>query len=75
MTVFLWVLLGLLIAALAVLGQCYRVLYQTALEYAVEQERWIDDIIKALEREDETEGDEAIDYLIAAKRPPKGPLV
>lgn len=59
--------------ALGILTQYYKVLSEKAIDYITTQEQWIDDIIKALEIEDESQGDEAIDYLIAAKRPPKGP--
>lgn len=63
-----------LVIALAIIAQYRKVMMEKLLEYALYQEQWIDDIIKALEKDDEDEGDVDIDYLIDAKRAHKGPL-
>lgn len=68
------VVVTVLVIALAIIAQYRKVMMEKLLEYALYQEQWIDDIIKALDNSDEDEGDCDIDYLLNAKRAHKGPL-
>lgn len=73
MSIFLWIVLGVLVIALAITAQYYRILGEKLLEYALYQEQWIDDIIKALTSSEDI--DPSADYLIKAKKAlGKGPL-
>lgn len=75
MITLLYIVGAALVIALAIIAQYRKVMMEKLLEYALHQEQWIDDIIKALEKDDEDEGDVDIDYLIDAKRTlGKGPL-
>jgi len=65
----------ILVFVLATVAEARKKALEKVIEYALYQEQWIDDIIKALEKTDEDEGDVDIDYLIDAKRAlGKGPL-
>lgn len=63
-----WIVWALGLGALAFYAQYQRVLAEDLATALLEAHAWVDEIIEALEEKDETEGNRAVDRLVAQRR-------
>lgn len=61
------VVIVILMTTLAGLAQYYKVLSEKLAEQVLVAHAWVDEIIEALENKDETEGNRAVDRLVAQR--------
>ncbi|QEA11271.1 membrane protein [Streptomyces phage Vorvolakos] len=63
----------ILTITLAGLAQYYKVLSEKLADSLLAAHAWVDEIIEALEDKDETEGNRAVDRLVAQRRDDERP--